>query len=519
MKESQMTEVMATLQTGAPSTLPLTWDAIDWQKVVAEVRRLQMRIAKAFREGRHHKAKALQWILTHSLHARLLAVKRVVQNRGSKTPGIDNIRWLTPENMMEAAITLKRHGYKTQPLKRIHIPKKQKGKFRPLSIPTMRCRAMQALYLLALEPIAESIADKNSYGFRPLRSTADAIQQCFNTLSRKYAPQYILEGDIRACFDTISHQWLLENVPMDTEMLRKWLAAGYIEKGKLYSSEAGTPQGGIISPTLLTLTLAGLEKAVKAKTSLGDKVNVCIYADDFIITGASKEVLLNRVKPTVEKFLRERGLALSEEKTKVTHIEEGFEFLGMNIRKYNNKLIIKPAKNSVQRFLDDIRETIKLNATSKTENLIRLVNQKIQGWANYYAHVCSSRTFSYVDHHIFHALWRWSKRRHPSKSREWIKTKYFRRDKLRDWIFFATIKNKAGDTAHLDIAMASKVQIRRHIKVKADATPFDPNYHEYFDKRINRRANEGISKRRSTWWLCWWNLLQPKKSTEVTGAT
>lgn len=507
MKESQMTVVMATLQTGAPSTSPLTWDAIDWQRVVAEVRQLQMRIAKAFREGRHHKVKTLQWILTHSFNAKLFAVKRVVQNRGSKTPGIDNIRWRTPEQMMEAAIKLKRHGYKTKPLKRIHIPKKQKGKFRPLSIPTMGCRAMQALYLLALEPISECIADKNSYGFRPLRSTADAIGQCFNALSRKYSPQYILEGDIRACFDTISHQWLRDNVPIDSEMLRKWLAAGYIEKGKLHTSTVGTPQGGIISPTLLTLTLAGLEEAVKAKTKLNDKVNVCVYADDFIITGASKEVLLNKVKPTVEDFLRKRGLTLSEEKTKLTHIDEGFDFLGMNIRKYNNKLIIKPAKSSVQRFLDDIRENIKLNATSKTENLIRQINQKTQGWANYYAHVCSSRTFSYVDHHIFKALWSWSKRRHPSKSKKWIKAKYFRHDKLRDWMFFAKIKNKTGNQAHLDIAMASKVKIRRHIKIKADATPFDSNYHEYFDKRIAQRANERKSKSSSNWRLCWWNLL------------
>lgn len=498
MKESQMTEVMATLQTGAPSTLPLTWDAIDWQKVVAEVRRLQMRIAKAFREGRHYKAKPLQWILTHSFHARLLAVKRVVQNRGSKTPGIDNIRWLTPENMMEAAVTLKRHGYKTQPLKRIHIPKKQKGKFRPLSIPTMRCRAMQALYLLALEPIAESIADKNSYGFRPLRSTADAIQQCFNTLSRKYAPQYILEGDIRACFDTISHQWLLENVPMDTEMLRKWLAAGYIEKGKLYSTNTGTPQGGIISPTLLTVTLSGLENAVKAATRQRDRVNVCIYADDFIITAISEKVLVNKVKPVVEKFLGERGLTLSQEKTKLTHIQEGFDFLGMNIRKYNNKLIIKPAKSSVKRFLADIRETIKSNATAKTENLIRLLNQKILGWANYYAHVCSKQTFGYVDHQIFMHLWAWSKRRHPNKSKQWIKNKYFRHEQFRDWIFFAHTKNKER-TPYLDIAMASNVPIKRHIKIKANATPFNPEYREYFEKRKLSQKNNKI--RRATWWL------------------
>lgn len=239
------------------------------------MRRLQMRIAKAFREGKHGKVKALQWILTHSFYAKVLAVKRVVQNRGAKTPGVDNVRWKTPRQMMKAASSLKRRGYQTKPLKRIYIPKKQKGKLRPLSIPTMQCRAMEALYLLALEPIAETMADKNAYGFRTLRSTADAIEQCFKALCQKQLAQYILEGDIRACFDTISHQWLLQNIPMDKEMLGKWLAAGYIDKGKLYPTEFGTPQGGLCSPTLLVITLSGLEKAVKSVTKPKDKVHVC----------------------------------------------------------------------------------------------------------------------------------------------------------------------------------------------------------------------------------------------------
>ena len=181
----------------------------------------------------------------------------------------------------------------------------------------MQCRAMQALYAFALEPIVENIADKNSYGFRPLKSTADAIERCFNVLSRRNSAQYILEGDIRACFDSISHQWLLDNTLMDIEMLRKWLQAGYIDKGKLYPTDLGTPQGGLISPLLLGVTLSGLENAVNAATRPKHKVNVCIYADDFIITGASKEVLEDKVKPVVEQFLSERGLTLSQEKTKI----------------------------------------------------------------------------------------------------------------------------------------------------------------------------------------------------------
>lgn len=190
---------------------------------------------------------------------------------------------------------------------------------------------------------------------------------------------------------------LLKKTPMDKKILKQWLAAGYIEKGKLYSTDTGAPQGGIISPCLLTVTLSGLEKAVKAATIIRDMVNIVIYADDFIITGRTQEVLEHKVKPAIAVFLRERGLSLSQEKTKITHINEGFDFLGFNIRKYSGKLIIKPAKINVKRFLADIRKTIKCNASAKVENLILLLNPKILGWANHYRHECSKRTFGYVD--------------------------------------------------------------------------------------------------------------------------
>lgn len=478
--------VMALPSTGAPPAQLSNWNSINWKKVVTDVRQLQMRIAKAYREGKHGKVKALQWILTHSVSAKLLAVKRVTENNGAKTPGVDNVVWNTANKKMKAALSLKRHGYQTKPLKRIYIPKKQKGKLRPLSIPTMECRAQQALYLLSLEPVSEMRADKHAYGFRPLRSTADAIDQCFKTLAHQRSAQYILEGDIKSCFDNISSEWLQENAPMDKEMLRKWLSAGYIEKDKLYPTERGTPQGGIISPTLLNITLSGLEKAIKKLARRKDKVNVCIYADDFVITGATKDILEEKVKPTVEAFLRERGLSLSQEKTKITHINEGFDFLGMNIRKYNGKLIIKPAKSSVKSFLADIRETIKLHKTAKTENLIRLLNPKIRGWTNYYRHVCSKETFSYVDHAIFEAIWKWSVRRHPNKGLRWIKQKYFYRNELRNWIFAARIKDVKSEFNYINLIQANHTPIKRHIQIKAEATPYDPRYSGYLNKRRSR---------------------------------
>lgn len=510
--------VMALPVTGAPSTLTLDWDAIQWQKAVAHVRRLQMRIAKAFREGKQGKVKALQWVLTHSFYAKLLAVKRVVQNKGAKTPGVDNVVWKTSAQKMRAAKSLKRQGYKTKPLKRIYIPKKQKGKLRPLSIPSMKCRGMQALHLLSLEPIAETIADKNAYGFRPLRSTADATEQCFKSLAKKTSAQYILEGDIKNCFCAISHQWLLDNAIMDKVMLEKWLAAGYIEQRKFYPTVSGTPQGGLASPTLLNLTLSGLEQAVTAATQRKDKVHICIYADDFIITGATKEVLENKVKPVVESFLRVRGLFLSQEKTKITHINKGFDFLGINVRKYGSKLVMKPAKSGVKRLLTDIRAVIKKNGTAKTDSLLRLLNPKIRGWANYYQHVCSKETFGYVDYCIFKSIWRWAKRRHPKKSMDWIKRKYFRSDESNNWIFFAKAKGKGGKTSNLDLVKMSKTPIKRHVKIQAKATPYDPAYHDYFDKRISERGN-GKKDKRASWWVCWWNLLAPEKNVKTGSST
>lgn len=440
-------------------------------------------------------------------YAKLLAVKRVTSNQGAKTPGVDNKVWRTPMQKMQAAMSLKRHGYKTLPLKRIYIPKKQAGKYRPLSIPTIGCRAQQALHLLSLEPIAETIADKNAYGFRPLRSTADALGQCFLSLCREQSAKYILEGDIKSCFDNISHQWLLSNITMDKVMLKKWLGAGYLEQGQFYATKSGTPQGGIISPTLLNITLSGLEKAIQAVTKRGDRVNTIVYADDLIITGATKELLDNRVKPVVENFLNERGLELSKDKTKITRIEEGFDFLGVNVRKYRNgKLIQKPAKDSVKRFLRDIRETVKHNRAVTTEILIRLLNPKIIGWSNYYSHYCSKKTFGYVSHQLFKILWRWAKRRHPNKGSLWVSQKYYRTRNNRRWVFSTKTKDNSGKSPYLDLVEVAHTRIKRHVKIKSDATPFDPAYEEYFRIRQARRRDGRLFFPCKSQWSAWWEL-------------
>lgn len=476
----------ALFATGAPRARELTWDTIQWSRAKAHVRQLQIRIAQAYREGKPGKVKALQWILTHSFSAKLLAVKRVTENRGGKTPGVDKVVWRSAKQKMSAATTLKRRGYQPQPLRRIYIPKKQAGKLRPLSIPAMQCRAQQALYLLALEPITETMADKNAYGFRPHRSTADAIERCFKVLARRNSAQYILEGDIQSCFDTISHSWLLKNIPMDKAMLGKWLKAGYMKEGSLFPTNCGTPQGGLISPSLLTITLCGLESKLQSIVSKREKVHLCTYADDFIITGITPELLTKTVRPMVESFLEERGLVLSPTKTRITHIDEGFDFLGVNIRKYKGKLLCRPSKENLKAILQSIRTTIRSNATAKTENLIHLLNPKVRGWGNYHSHICAKQAFAKVDSKVFDALWRWAKRRHPNKGAGWIQRKYFRNAGNRRWVFFAIIKDTKGKKKYLDLIEAKKIPIKRHIKIKAEANPYNPDYTKYFSERLAR---------------------------------
>lgn len=482
------------------------WEQIDWTQCERQARRLQARIVKAVREGRWGKVKALQRLLTHSFSGKALAVKRVTENQGKRTPGVDRVLWATPAAKLKAIESLRRRGYQPQPLRRVYIPKAN-GKQRPLGIPTMKDRAMQALHLLALEPIAETSADPNSYGFRPKRSTTDALQQCFNALCRGCSPQWVLEGDIKGCFDHISHEWMLRNVPTDRLVLHRWLKAGYVENRTLFPTEAGTPQGGIISPTLANITLDGLEKLLaqhfprqrwKNQKRWSPKVNLVRYADDFIITGDSKELLENEVHPLVEGFLTERGLILSPDKTRITHIEEGFDFLGQNLRKFGGKPLVRPSKTNTHAFLEKVREIIDTNKATSQTVLIAQLNPVIRGWANYHRHCAAKATFDRVDHEIWRALWRWARRRHPKKSRDWIKKHCFPSMRSRAWTFAAKTGGQTSDgkPEWLRLAYAGETKIRRYIKIRKEANPFDPQWRPYFEERAFQKLF-GITRRQA----------------------
>lgn len=466
------------------NTLADQWESIDWIQVQKDVNRLQTRIAKATVKGDKNKVKRLQYLLTHSFCAKAYAVKKVTSNKGKNTSGVDKKLWSTSASKMKAILALTDKHYKARPLRRVFIEKKGKNKKRPLGIPIMNDRAMQTLYALSLEPVAETTGDNISFGFRKGRSAKDACEQIFSVLARKCSPTWILEGDIKGCFDNINHCWLQENVPMDKSIMKQFLKSGFIYEGKLFPTDKGSPQGGAISSLYANMTLDGLEKLIQDKYHRNTKgkvenhyraktkVNLVRYADDFIITANTKEIAED-LKDIVSQFLESRGLTLSEEKTMITHIDDGFDFLGWTFRKFKGKLIVKPSKSSIKTLMTKCSTIIlKEGKASSQSELIRRLNLMIRGWTNYHRHVVASQAFSSINNTLYLLLQQWAKHRHPNKNNWWRLNRYWHESNGKRWLFM---------TNEYSLINLRRIVIIRHPKLQISRNPF---IHEtYFVKR------------------------------------
>ena len=504
-----------------PDTVQLEhqWKSIDWKKAEAEVSRLQARIAKATQEKKWNTVKRLQYLLSHSYYAKALAVRKVTTNKGKHTPGIDKELWNTPAVKMRNVLILTDKGYKAKPLRRVFIEKPGKKKKRPLGIPCMYDRAMQALYALALDPVSETTADEKSFGFRRGRSAQDACEYIFTALSRRTSPEWVLEGDIKGCFDHISHDWLIDHIPMDKSVLKQFLKAGFVFQNELFPTDEGTPQGGVISPILANMALDGMQKVLSDRfhtNRLGKidlrfknahKVNLVRYADDFIVTAATKEIA-EEAKEIIRGFLCTRGLELSEEKTLITHGDDGFDMLGWTFRRFKEKLIVKPSKKSVKALNASLHNTVLERGKAwRQEDLIRVLNRQLRGWANYHQSVCAKDAFSRTDHILYEMLWRWAKRRHPKKNRKWITANYWYSKGLRNWVF---------STKNAELIRLGEVPIIRHTKVRMSANPYLDS--EYFIQRKFQNGMKRLSGRFKKIWRnqngCCYHCGQPMEISD-----
>ena len=466
------------------------WSDVDWFGAETVVCRLQERIYRATENQQWGKVKNLQKLLVRATSTKLLAIRRVTQeNRGKHTAGIDGVVCDTPQDrvkLFNEGLNFK--GYKPLPVRRVYIPKSD-GRQRPLGIPTVKDRVMQAIVKMALEPEWECKFEANSYGFRPGRSCHDAIGAIFTTLGQKGSSKWILDADISGCFDNISHEPLLSRLPLFTTIIRRWLKAGVVELGHYTDTYAGTPQGGVISPLLANVALDGLERLFGAETPQGKSISPALrkgenkgvsltrYADDFVVTAPTREVLETYVKPKIEEFLQVRGLKLSEAKTRIVDVDEGFNFLGFHIRRYKKrKLLVKPQKEKVLGHLHSIKDYLNKHQTVKTEKVIRDLNPVIRGWANYYRHCVASQVFAKAGHRQWQMLWKWAKRRHPKKPSKWVKARYFKDDGY--WTFH--------EGRH-ELVKPSSTPIVRHIKVVGRSSPYNPALHSYWQDRLERR--------------------------------
>jgi len=483
------------------------WNAVPWRKLERAVFKLQKRIYRATQKGDKRLVRRLQGLMTRSWSAKMIAVRQVTQqNRGKKTAGIDGIIALKPSERQPLVRQLRvEKGKKVNPTRRVWIPKPGRKEKRPLGIPTMYDRALQGVVKMALEPEWEAVYETNSYGFRRPRGCHDAIEAIFKSIRNK--PKWVLDADIAKCFDKIDHKALLKKLNNSSpirKVIRGWLKAGVMDRGLFQATEAGTPQGGVISPLLANIALHGMETTVMGvvpKTiNEQSKLTVVRYADDFVVMHENREVI-EQARKVVQEWLSEIGLELKAEKTHISHTldgeKPGFDFLGFNVRQYKVgkhrsgkntngqplgfKTLIKPSQKAIERHKEKLQNVVKSHRALPQAALIAKLNPIIRGWCNYFRTVVSKEVFGEMDAQLWKWTWNWAKRRHPNKSKTWIAKKYWTPTQTRQWNFIGKLKNGEAVTLY----QHSETEIIRHTKVKGTSSPMDGNL-TYWSLRLRK---------------------------------
>ena len=476
------------------------WNAINWRKANRTVRNLRHRIFRATQEGNLNKVRSLQKLMLKSYSNRLVSVRRVAQiNAGKNTPGVDKLVIKTPAARGRMVDILAHYTlWKAKPARRVYIPKAN-GKLRPLGIPVIVDRCLQAMVKNALEPAWEARFEGSSYGFRPGRSCHDAIEKIYGLARPNKTKKWVLDADIRGAFDNISHDYLLKTIGAvpGKELIKQWLKAGYVEHGAFHATEQGTPQGGVASPLLANIALHGMEEAIGVtydyRGQLIGKRAVVRYADDFVCFCETREDA-EQVQKILVEWLKERGLALSEEKTRIVHLTEGFDFLGFNIRHYPApqtsrtgwKLLIKPSKESVQDVQRKLKDQWDKVQGTNVPSVLTKLNPIIRGWANYFRTAVAKEIFSSLDRWMFYKADRYTRHMHPKKPKDWRHRKYwgrFQLERLDPWVFGD--KQTGGH-----VLKFSWFPIERHVLVKGRASLDDPRLVDYWQKRQAAKAKD-----------------------------
>jgi len=485
---------------------PTDWQSVDWRKAEREIIRLRQRIFRAASEGDLKKVRSLQKLMLRSYANRLVSVRRVTQiNKGKKTPGVDKLTALTPKSRGMLVDKFTRISpWKAEPARRVYIPKAN-GKKRPLGIPMIFDSCLQAMVKNALEPFWESKFEATSYGFRPGRRCQDAAEKIFKTAAGNRTRKWVLDADIKGAFDHIGHERLLEAIGAfpARELIRQWLKAGYVEMGMYHDTDEGTPQGGVISPLLANIALHGMEEALgvtrTTKRCKGKQYEtiargcpvVVRYADDFVVLTEKKEEA-EAARRTLTEWLAVRGLALNEEKTRIAHITEGFDFLSFHFQQHPRKnrgsgykLLVTPSREAVKRHRDRMRTEWRSLKGKPPAVAIGKLNPIIRGWANYHRHNCARRAFGGLDDWMYWREMSYLRHTFPSKPKKWYRQKGYFGSFLRDRQDNGTFHDrKAGKF----LWKYRWIAIERHTLVTGTSSPDDPALKGYWEARRMKKA-------------------------------